>query len=125
MLAVYVAIGGAFGSVARYLMMSGLTPIFGREFPYSTLIVNVLGSFLLGVTVGVIAVFLPPRDREIHALIAVGVLGGFTTFSTFAMDAYLLIEKGEWLNAIAYAGGSVIMGIAAFFLGMWVLRQIA
>lgn len=124
MLLIYVAAGGAFGSLCRYLMMGWIGRFAGKDFPFATLAVNVLGSFLLGVLIGMIATYLP-RSRELHALLAIGALGGFTTFSTFAMDAYMLMERGEILSAIAYTVSSVLMGVSAFFIGMWMFRYIA
>lgn len=121
MLLFYIAIGGAFGSVCRYLLMSATTQLMGREFPYGTLLVNLFGSFLLGLLVGVIASILP-RGRELHALLAVGFLGGFTTFSTFAMDVYLLSER-EPFSAMLYTACSVGLSVVAFFLGMWCFRE--
>lgn len=124
MILVYVALGGAFGSVCRYLMMSGVGHWLGREFPYGTLMVNILGSFLLGVMIGLIAAMLP-RGRELHALVAVGALGGFTTFSTFAMDIYILTERGQMMEAALYTAASVGISVLAFFAGMWMFRTFA
>lgn len=126
MLYLYVAVGGAFGALGRYLTMSWVgSHAISKAYPFlGTLCVNILGSFLLGLLIGVIAVLLP-RGRELHALIAIGALGSFTTFSTFAMDLYLLVEKGLWVQAGTYLSASVIFSVLAFFLGMWVLRSVA
>lgn len=124
MLYLYVAVGGAFGSLMRFIVMSWISGWAGKEFPYATLIVNILGSFLLGIMVGVFAV-LVPRGRELHALIAVGALGGFTTFSTFSLDLYMLMERSQFFEAAAYVLLSVFTSVIALFLGMWLLRSIA
>lgn len=125
MLYLYVAIGGAFGAVCRYAMYHGMHAVFGKnDFPYATLTVNVLGSLLMGIAIGII-VSLIPRGKEFHAFMVVGALGGFTTFSAFSYESYLLLEKGHIAAAAAYMGGSVLLGVGAFFLGMWLFKLVA
>ena len=121
MLYLYVAAGGAFGAVCRYLLTSEITSLAGRGFPYGTMTANIIGSLLMGVAIGVIATMLP-RGKEFHALIVIGALGGFTTFSAFSYDSWLLIERGQWLAAGVYILGSVILCILAFFAGMWLFK---
>lgn len=123
MLLLYVAVGGAFGSICRYLMIGWVNDQLGKEFPYGTLIVNILGSFLLGLMIALIVNALP-RGRELHALVAIGALGGFTTFSAFSMDLYLLVERGEMASAALYATASVVISVLAFFAGMWIFRSV-
>lgn len=122
MLYLYVAFGGAFGALCRYMMVSGLHAALGRSFPYATMAVNILGSLLMGVAIGFIATMLP-RGKEFYLLTVVGALGGFTTFSAFSYDAFLLIERGEWFAAAAYILGSVLLGVLAFFVGMWLFKS--
>lgn len=120
----YVAAGGAFGALCRYAAITGVNSWMGRDFPYGTMVVNILGSFLMGLLLGVIASMLP-RGRELYLLAGVGALGGFTTFSAFAFDSFLLIEKGLLIQAFIYMAGSVLLALIAFMFGMWVFRTVA
>lgn len=120
----YVAFGGAFGSLCRYLLQLWMTSHFGRAFPYGTLAVNVIGGFLFGLMVGMLAGMMP-KGRELYLLLGVGALGGFTTFSAFSFDLYLLIEKGLYAQAALYAGLSVFGSVAALFAGMWMFKSVA
>lgn len=124
MLLLYVAVGGAFGSVCRYLMVSWLNNVFGRDFPMGTFVVNILGSFLMGMTLAFI-VSLLPRGRELYLLLAVGALGGFTTFSSFSYDSYMLLEKQLYAQAAAYVMGSVILSVGGFFAGMALFKVLS
>lgn len=121
MLILYVAAGGAMGASLRYGCMHLMSGWVGKAFPYATLSVNILGSLLLGIMLGVLSDMLP-RGKELYLLTCVGALGGFTTFSTFAMDSYVLLEKGQWLAAIAYISASVLLSIIAFVGGMALYR---
>ena len=117
-----VAAGGALGAVGRYLVVSAVGHLFGTSFPLGTIVVNVVGSFVLGALVEAMAlVWSPPL--ELRAMIVVGVLGAFTTFSTFSMDVVLLYERGALGPAALYIGVSVILSIGAFFLGLSLLRS--
>jgi fluoride exporter len=109
-----VAIGGALGSVLRYL--TGLAV----GFPYGTLTVNIIGSFLIGV----LWVALSLRT-ETHPLLITGILGGFTTFSAFSLDTLRLIEDGRILHAGLYVTGSVVLSLFACAAGLWLARGIA
>ena len=119
-----VALGGALGSVARYLVGIGSTRIFGVEFPWGTLIINIVGSFLIGVFVELFALKwdLPLSGR---VFLTVGICGGFTTFSTFSLDSWVLIERGAFWSTGAYIVGSVVLSIAALFAGLHVVRATA
>ena len=121
---VYVATGGALGSMCRYLAAVWIGRLNTTSFPFHTFIINITGSFLMGVWIGVMTLMLPGRAKDLHLLMAVGVLGGYTTFSTFSLEAYMLLEKGLWLQAAFYMIGSVVLSIAALFAGMWLLRSI-
>ena len=118
-----VAAGGAAGAVGRYLVMSGVGHLFGSGFPLGTIVVNVLGSFALGVLVELSALAWSPAP-ELRALLVVGVLGAFTTFSTFSMDAVLLFERGNLGLAALYIVSSVVLSIAAFFAALLLLRSL-
>ncbi|HLX80234.1 MAG TPA: fluoride efflux transporter CrcB [Burkholderiales bacterium] len=116
-----VAGGGALGSVARYLVGVGSTKLFGVAFPWGTLIINIAGSFLIGVFVEMFALKwdLP---QTVRVFLTVGICGGFTTFSTFSLDSYVLMERGEFGLAAAYIIGSVVLSIAALVGGLHLIR---
>lgn len=118
-----VAAGGAVGALGRYLVMSGVGHWLGSGFPYATLAVNIIGSFILGVLVEIMALSWSPNP-EVRAFIVVGVLGAFTTFSTFSLDTVALIERGAFLATLVYIGASVIICVSGFFAGMHLIRQI-
>ena len=117
-----VAAGGAVGAVGRYLVVSAVGHIFGTGFPLGTIVVNVVGSFVLGGLIEALALVWSPSP-ELRAMVVVGVLGAFTTFSTFSMDVVLLYERGALGHAALYIGASVILSIGAFFLGLSLLRS--
>jgi CrcB protein len=121
----YVAIGGAFGSMCRYALASLIGRLTTADFPIATFAINILGGFLMGVWIAAMAMWLPTKAKDLHLLFAVGVLGGFTTFSAFSLDLFFLIERGEVLQASAYALGSVVMSVAALIGGMWCIRLFA
>jgi fluoride exporter len=118
-----IALGGALGAVVRYLMMSGVGRWLSHFAPIATLSVNVLGSFVLGALIEVLALTWSP-GREVQAFLVVGVLGSFTTFSTFSMDVIFLLERGDMAGAATYAVLSVVASVMALFLGMYLLRQV-
>jgi CrcB protein len=119
-----VAIGGAIGSVARYLVGIGSGKLFGLNFPWGTLIINIAGSFLIGAFVESFALRwdLPQVAR---VFLTVGICGGFTTFSTFSLDSYLLMVRGEMWPAFAYMAGSVVLSIAGLFAGIHLIRAVS
>jgi len=119
-----VALGGAIGSVGRYLAGIGAGKLFGLGFPWGTLIINIAGSFLIGVFVESFALRwdLPQAAR---VFLTVGICGGFTTFSTFSLESFLMIERGEFGPAAAYIGASVVVSILALFAGLQLIRTIA
>ncbi|HEY9079056.1 fluoride efflux transporter CrcB [Magnetovibrio sp.] len=124
----YVALGGAIGAVGRFAVMSAIGHVAHGEglfggFPWSTLTVNVLGAFVLGAVIEISALAWSPSP-EIRAMIVVGMLGAFTTFSTFSMDLYYLLDRGALISAAVYAVGSVLLCLAAFALGLSVFRLI-
>lgn len=119
-----VAAGGALGSVARYLVGVASTRAFGLAFPWGTLIVNVAGSFLIGALVALFAIK-ADLSQEARLFLTVGLCGGFTTFSTFSLDAWALIERGQWWQAAAYVAGSVLLSIGGLVAGLWVVRAAA
>ncbi len=122
-----VAFGGAIGSLGRYYLADiaerWFFSLFGVGFPFGTIAVNVLGSFIFGALIESFAVAVMP-SAEIRALIFVGVLGSFTTFSAFSSDTYLLLERGEIGRALLYIFISVAISLGAFFVGLRLLRLI-
>ncbi len=110
-----VAFGGAIGSVARFAIVMAMTRVLGEAFPYGTALVNVAGSFAMGL----LFVALAERQALQHApFLMAGILGGFTTFSAFSLDAVRLWERGDGMLAIIYVMGSVLLSIAALLFGM-------
>ena len=120
----YVAIGGALGSVLRYMLSVWLSKIDTGNFPLPIFLINVTGSLMMGLWIGYMATLLPGRAKELHLLVAVGILGGYTTFSTFSLESYMLIEKGCYGLAACYMGGSVVLSVAALFLGLVLFRSV-
>jgi CrcB protein len=120
-----VGAGGALGALARY----GAGILFTRAgwiaFPWSTLTVNIAGSFLIGLLAGLLAAFTPAWSEEARLFLAVGVLGGFTTFSAFSLDAVLLIERGDFLPATGYILASAVVSILALAAGLFLVRTLA
>ena len=112
---VLVAAGSALGGVLRYLVSLGLAA--QRGFPWATLSVNVVGSFLIGFLSGLIARHCGENGESVRLFAVVGFCGGFTTFSTFSNETFRLIEGNQWLSAAVYVGVSVLAGLAAVFLG--------
>ncbi len=119
----FVAAGGAAGSVARYLMMSLVGYFTQPGFPYATLAVNVIGGFILGCIIEILALSWSPGP-EVRALVVIGVLGGFTTFSTFSMDLFYLFERSQYSAAGLYVAASVILSVIGLALGIMLWRQI-
>jgi CrcB protein len=118
---IYIAIGGAIGSVLRYLMMVKTTAIMGVNFPYGTMVVNIIGSFCMGLLIGYLSKTLP-HSMEWRAFLAIGVLGGFTTFSSFSLDVVTLIERSQIAQAATYSIASVVISVIALFAGLHIFR---
>ena len=118
---VTVAVGGALGSVTRYLVGIGSGKLFGIDFPWGTLIINVTGSFLIGLFIGLFATRwdLP---QAVRIFLTVGICGGYTTFSTFSLDVFYLMERNEALSAGAYMVGSVVLSVGALIAAMQLTR---
>lgn len=118
-----VGIGGALGAMAR-LAIGGLVGALPNGFPLSTFLINIAGSLAMGLLVGVLAKTTPQFQNEIRLFVAVGVFGGFTTFSSFSLDAITMIERGDVLLAAIYVVGSLLLGIAGLWIGMQAMRVI-
>jgi fluoride exporter len=115
--------GGALGAGARYLVNVACTACLGPGFPWATFAVNVAGSFLMGVVVAA-AVPVLGGSAEWRTFLATGILGGFTTFSAFSLDAWQLIEREQIILALAYIAGSVVLSIAALLAGLSATRAV-
>ncbi len=120
---VSIAIGGAVGALCRYGMSNGIYLLLGRGFPYGTLSVNVLGSLIMG-TVYVMMVERMDVSPELRAGITIGLLGAFTTFSTFSIETLNLLEDGESLKAALNIILSVALCVSGCWLGMVLGRQL-
>ena len=120
----WVALGGAIGAAGRYSVNVWSGRLVGTAFPWHTLTVNVLGCFIMGALVELMALKLNVNN-DIRAFLTTGILGGFTTFSAFSLDFALLVERKSYLAAGAYAAGSVIVSLAAVFAGLHLVRALA
>jgi CrcB protein len=119
----YVAFGGAAGSALRYVIASWIQTRSGGAFPVGTMIVNISGSLLLGLVLRY-ALETPIMPPEVRALLTTGVIGGYTTFSTFSYETAALIEEGDWRRAALYVGLSVVISLAGTFLGFAGAREL-
>ncbi len=111
--ALLVALGGGVGAALRYLVSAWALGAFPPSFPWGTWIVNILGSFLLGLLVARFA-----DDQALRLLLGVGLLGGFTTFSAFSLDLVVMVNRGEAMLGLAYAVSAVAGGYVAATLGI-------
>ena len=118
---VFVMLGGALGSGARYLTGRATLSLFGPDLPYGTLAVNLLGGLLMGALAGTLARAAGAGEAW-RLFVGVGMLGGFTTFSSFSLDVVTMIERGAFATALGYALLSVIGSVLALFAGLMLTR---
>ena len=119
----FIAAGGALGAVMRFLSQATVYELVGKTFPYGTLFVNVTGSFLMGL----LSIFLVEKfnlSAEWHLAILVGVLGSFTTFSTFSLETLVLFEQGDMFKAMTNILLSVVLCVAAVWAGAFFAKQL-
>lgn len=109
MVYLFIALGGAIGACLRYFLVQQSTLLFGKDFPYGVLIVNVIGAVLIGSILGYLENYNGAYTQELKQFIVVGLLGAFTTFSTFSFDTVALFQLGEWVKAILNIGTNVIL----------------
>ena len=120
-----IALGGGAGAVARYLLSGWVQHRTGSFFPWGTFAVNLAGCLLLGLLMGLVQgrpLAISPAARN---FLAIGILGAFTTFSTFSYETAALVADGEWSAAILNAAGQLILGLAAVFAGLTLARLVA
>jgi CrcB protein len=122
MLYLIVFIGAGIGGALRHGVNVAATRLFGFGFPFGTLIVNVLGSFAMGLLAGYFA-YRAGVPQHVRLFLTTGILGGFTTFSTFSLDAAVLIERHAYGAAAGYVVGSVAAALAGLFFGLAVFRS--
>ena len=118
-----IAVGGAVGAIMRFAMSNGVYKLFGRDFPYGTLAVNVLGSLFIGVLF-ILLIEKLAVAAEWRAGLLVGLLGAFTTFSTFSLETFTLMENGAFIKAGLNVFLSVVLCLAATWLGISLGRQL-
>ncbi|MFN3229294.1 MAG: CrcB family protein [Asticcacaulis sp.] len=120
-----VAVGGAAGAMGRYglgLVMARLLP--GSAFPWATFVANGVGGLLMGVLAGWLVSLAPGEGTErLRLLLLVGLLGGFTTFSAYALDLVMLMERRAWGLVLAYGASSVIVSVAGCLMGLLLMRK--
>ncbi len=123
MQAISIAVGGALGALLRYWVSTAIYARLGRDFPWGTLGVNVIGSFVMGLLAIVLVERLvsPP---EIRAFLLIGFLGAFTTFSTFSLETFNLLEQGDVVPAVLNVVVSVVVCVGATLLGVWLGRSL-
>ena len=117
-----VGVGGGLGALARYYIAGAIQSAV-TNFPWGIFVVNISGGLLMGLIVEASALKLNLAP-DLRAFLTVGILGGYTTFSTFSLDSALLLQRGEYMQAAAYVIGSVVLSILALFAGLWIVRVI-
>ena len=118
-----VALGGALGSLVRYFVAGTVQPAWWPGFPFGIFVVNITGGLVMGLITGLAALKLN-LTAEMRAFLTTGILGGYTTFSTFSLDSAMLMERGAYVQAGAYIVGSVVLSILALFAGLWLMRSL-
>lgn len=117
-----VGIGGALGSIARYLSGVAVGRVWQSSFPLATMLINITGSLIMGLFIGWLARTTPAWQADARLFFAIGVLGGFTTLSSFSLDTVVLLERGEVAQAAVYVTVSIAVSIVALFVGLWLMR---
>lgn len=118
---IYIALGGALGSVGRYLLTKAIQNHWITAFPWGTMAVNLIGCLLIGLLYGLMEKH-DISSPELRLFLTVGFCGGFTTFSTFINESFSLMRGGELMLSALYLGGSVALGLLAVYLGQTILR---
>ena len=118
-----VGVGGALGAMARYLIAGWVQSPAWTGFPYGIFIVNITGGFIMGVLTEAMALRFNVSP-EVRAFLTTGILGGYTTFSTFSLEAAMLIEPHAYGQAAFYIAGSALLSVMALFAGLWLMRMV-
>lgn len=121
---VWIGIGAAVGANARYVLGQLVAPRLGSDFPFGTLIINVTGSLLIGLIFTLLADRLL-ADTHWRLLLVIGLLGGYTTFSTFSLETIAMLQVGRWVPAFVYAGASVMLSLVGCYVGIILARLLA
>ena len=117
-----VAVGGALGSMARYGSGVLIGKVWDATFPLATMLINIVGSLAMGLFIGYLVRATPSWQADARLLVAVGIFGGFTTFSSFSLDTISMMERGDIGQALLYVVLSVVVGIAALYGGLLLIR---
>ncbi len=120
-----VMLGGAIGALSRYHFGRMAGHLMGTGWPWGTFGVNIIGGFLMGALAGWLTRHGSGGGETLRLLIGVGILGGFTTFSAFSLEAALMIERGQWAGAALYGAASVALSVGALFVGLMLTRNFA
>jgi CrcB protein len=121
----YVFVGAGLGGALRHFLNLAIGRSAGTDFPWATAFINVSGSFAMGLLAGWLAFRAGANwAQPTRLFVATGVLGGYTTFSTFSLESILLIERNQIGHALAYVGGSVLLGILALWAGLSLVRSL-
>ncbi len=121
---IFVFIGGGTGALCRHFLGSAALRQFGSGWPYGTFFANIIGGCLMGLLAGWLAHRGGPDQDKWRLLFGVGMLGGFTTFSAFSLETALMIERRAYGQAFGYAAASVLLAIAALFIGLIIARRL-
>jgi len=119
-----VALGGAIGASLRHGAGLAAVRLAPAGWPWATFFVNVAGSLIMGLVVGWLALRSAEGGQSVRLFLATGVLGGFTTFSAFSLELAQMMQEGALGKAAGYAGASLLVGVAALFIGLWLARRI-
>lgn len=121
----YAALGGAIGASLRYMVTNFANSVWGNGFPYGTMAVNVIGSFLMGILFVIFAEKLNLSSEAWRVFLMTGILGGFTTLSAFSLDAWQLLERQAYLSAFSYIIFSLVLSIGALILAIYFTRSVS
>jgi CrcB protein len=123
-LTLWIGFGGALGAILRHFMNIAVARLAGSDFPWHTMVINITGSFVMGLLISLMALRWNV-SHELKAFLTTGILGGYTTFSAFSLDFALLVERKAYMLAGAYALGSVVVSLIAIFVGLALGRAFA